>query len=60
MKSLLNFLFGKSPDIFNEKGEVRHKLPEEKWKAWDDRYHNENHNWRKHKGSRVKSRNSNP
>ncbi|HAG90984.1 MAG TPA: hypothetical protein DCL41_03890 [Bdellovibrionales bacterium] len=60
MKSIIHFLFGKSPDIFDENGQVRHKLPEEKWKKWDARYHDEKHNWRKHRGTATKSRNPKP
>lgn len=48
---LLGFLFGKDPDIFDEKGQVRHKLPEQKWKAWKDRFAaNPEFDWRKHMG----------
>lgn len=52
MKRILHFLFGKGPDIFDSQGEVRHNLPKEKWSAWDSRYHDEDHNWKKHAGSR--------
>ena len=58
MKSILNFLFGKSPDIFDKSGQVRHKLPEEKWKAWDNRFHKNQYDWRKHQGTSTKSRNA--
>lgn len=58
MKALLHFLFGKAPQIFDESGQVRHKLPEQKWKAWGDRYKTSNFDWRKHKGASFKSRNS--
>ncbi len=58
MKSLLNFLFGKGPDIFDESGQVRHKLPEEKWKKWDSRFKNNVYDWRKHTGTSTKSRNA--
>lgn len=51
LKSLGNFLFGKDPDIFDSKGEVRHNLPESKWKEWDDRLRNNpNYDFRFHKG----------
>jgi hypothetical protein len=51
LKSIGNFLFGKDPDIFDNKGEVRHNLPETKWKEWDDRIRsNPNFDFRFHKG----------
>jgi|FLYM01.1.fsa_nt_gi hypothetical protein len=56
MKALLGFLFGKNPDIFDENGQVRHKLGSEKWKAWNDRYKSSLFDWRKHKGVSQKSR----
>ena len=30
LKSIGNFLFGKDPDIFDDKGNVLHKLPKKK------------------------------
>lgn len=50
IKNITDFLFGKSPDIFDAKGNVSHNLPVKTWKAWDRRYHDEEHNWRHHKG----------
>ena len=35
MKFLLDFLFGKGPDIFDEQGRVVHKHPKSKWEAWN-------------------------
>lgn len=58
MKAILNFLFGKSPEIFDESGQVRHKLPEKKWKSWNDRFKNEQYDWHKHQGTSSKSRNT--
>lgn len=58
MKAILNFLFGKSPDIFDENGQVRHKFPEEKWKSWNDRFKNSQYDWKKHQGTGSKSRNT--
>jgi hypothetical protein len=51
MKSLLNFLFGKAPDIFDAQGNVLHKFPLEKWQSWNNRFQNGEYDWRKHKGS---------
>lgn len=46
---LLDFLFGKDPDIFDENGRVRHKFPESKWTKWNDRLaQNPTYDWRKH------------
>lgn len=51
LKSLGDFLFGKDPDIFDSRGDVRHNLPETKWKEWDDRIRaNPNFDFRYHKG----------
>ncbi len=51
LKSLGDFLFGKDPDIFDEKGRVQHKLPKKKWDAWHQRTKvDPSHNWRGHTG----------
>lgn len=50
-KKVLDFLFGHSPDIFNEKGDVVHKLPRQKWEAWHNRTKiDPQYNWRNHTG----------
>jgi hypothetical protein len=50
---VLDFLFGKSPDIFDAQGNVVHKFPPEKWKAWRERFEkNEEFDWRKHQGTK--------
>ncbi|MCX7977982.1 MAG: hypothetical protein N2578_03165 [Bdellovibrionaceae bacterium] len=50
-KAILDFLFGKDPDIFNEKGQVVHKLPKKKWDAWHNRTKvDPAYNWRNHSG----------
>jgi hypothetical protein len=52
---VLDFLFGKSPDIFDANGGVMHKLPPEKWKAWKDRFEkNKSFDWRHHRGTERK------
>ncbi len=49
LKNLGNFLFGKDPDIFDEKGAVLHKFTDEKWQQWNDRFKaNPDYDWRKH------------
>jgi hypothetical protein len=51
LKALGDFLFGKDPDIFDKNGEVRHNLPDNKWKDWDDRIRaNPNYDFQYHKG----------
>lgn len=47
---LLDFLFGKDPDIFDEKGQVRHRFTENKWSSWNDRFRSSEYDWRQHKG----------
>lgn len=55
MGKILDFLFGKSPKIFDKDGTVRHHLPKEKWEAWQARYlQSEEFNWRNHAGVRAK------
>lgn len=51
LKSIGDFLFGKDPDIFDEKGRVMHKLPKKKWENWNNRIKlDPNYNWRHHTG----------
>lgn len=53
VSKLLDFLFGKSPDIFDAQGNVLHKLPPEKWKAWRERFEKKSeYDWRQHKGTK--------
>tara|TARA_B100000749_G_scaffold280875_1_gene279597 strand:- start:46792 stop:46980 length:189 start_codon:yes stop_codon:yes gene_type:complete len=55
MKFLLDFLFGKGPDIFDEQGRVVHKHPKSKWEAWNKRYFSDPEmNWRNHTGTKAK------
>lgn len=52
-EKLLNFLFGKKPNIFDKNGNVRHILPNEKWDAWNNRYQQgAEYNWKNHNGMR--------
>jgi len=51
LKAVGDFLFGKEPDIFDENGNVQHKLPKKKWDAWHQRTKvDPGHNWRNHTG----------
>jgi hypothetical protein len=51
LKSIGDFLFGKDPDIFDEKGRVAHKLPKKKWDDWHNRTKTDpEYNWRNHTG----------
>ena len=51
-KPVLNFLFGKEPDIFDDKGHVVHKHPKKKWDDWNNRLKtNPEYNWRNHTGT---------
>ena len=51
---LLDFLFGKDPDIFDDKGNVRHKLPDSKWDAWKKRFRTTEYDWRAHTGRTLR------
>lgn len=58
LSKIFDFLFGKAPPIFDQKGNVRHNLPKEKWDAWSNRYQNSDEfNWRNHTGMRAKETN---
>jgi hypothetical protein len=51
LKGIGDFLFGKDPKIFDEKGNVRHNFSEQKWVDWDQRIRkNPNYDWREHAG----------
>lgn len=51
LKPVLDFILGKDPDIFDDKGQVLHKLPKKKWEAWHNRTKlDPQHNWRNHTG----------
>lgn len=57
LKSIGDFLFGKAPQIFDERGRVRHQFPEEKWQKWNERFKAPTYDWRKHS---AKERAENP
>jgi hypothetical protein len=51
LKTLGQFFFGKDPDIFDEKGKVRHQFPRTKWQAWQNRFKdNPDYDWHRHTG----------
>ncbi len=51
LKSIGQFLFGRTPDIFDENGRVVHKLPKKKWENWHNRTKTDpEYNWRNHSG----------
>jgi hypothetical protein len=53
MGKILDFLFGKSPKIFDKDGKVRHDLGQKKWDNWNKRYHEgAQYNWKNHTGVR--------
>jgi hypothetical protein len=57
LESIGNFLFGKSPKIFDESGNVLHVHPKKKWDAWQNRMKNDPHlNWRNHSGTQLEAR----
>lgn len=61
MGKILQFLFGKGPEIFNKKGAVQHDLGKKKWTDWGDRFmKNPNYDYMKHKGqtARIAKKNS--
>ena len=59
LTKVIEFLFGKPPQIFDEDGQVRHQLPKEKWEAWHNRYtKNPEFNWRQHTGLKAKENKS--
>ena len=54
---ILNFLFGKDPDIFDDRGNVLHHFQKTKWDAWQDRFRKDsNYNFRKHVATETKSK----
>jgi hypothetical protein len=56
LKSIKEFLIGKDPDIFDDKGNVLHNHPKRKWDDWQNKYIKSNeYNWRKHTGTKAGS-----
>ena len=54
LKSILNFLFGKSPKIFDKEGRVRHNISKRRWEMWQKRYtEGEEYNWKNHTGMKA-------
>lgn len=60
LTKILNFLFGKDPEIFDNKGRISHKLPKKKWDDWMNRYiQGDEYNWREHTGHQAGANKSN-
>ena len=56
---LLNFLFGKKPDIFNKKGLVEQELKKKAWSEWKNRYIEESeYDWQNHSGTKYTQKNT--
>lgn len=54
LKKFANFMLGKDPDIFDDKGNVLHKLPKRKWDDWNNRIiKGAEYNWREHAGHQA-------
>jgi hypothetical protein len=54
MGKILDFLFGKGPNIFTRTGEVQHNHPKKKWDDWNNRYQlGSEYNWRNHVGMKA-------
>lgn len=51
LQGLVDFLFGKAPDIFDAEGNVVHKLPAEKWQKWNERFKKKEYDWHAHTGT---------
>jgi hypothetical protein len=59
-KKIGDFLFGKDPDIFDDKGRVMHQLHKKKWENWNNRIKlDPNYNWRHHNGMSGSTRQNN-
>ncbi len=57
LRSIGDFLFGKTPDIFDNSGNVSHKLTKRTWDAWSNRIKMDpDYNWRNHTGTRAGTR----
>lgn len=48
---ILHFMFGRPPQIFDAKGNVVHQLPEDRWKAWRERFQKPEYDWHTHRGT---------
>jgi hypothetical protein len=52
-KKILDFLFGKDPQIFDSEGNVVHDLGDKIWREWEERFQTEDYNWHHHKATEV-------
>ena len=56
---IMDFLFGKKPNIFDKNKEVRHKLNTFTWQEWKNRYLNDpEYDWKRHEGTHFQKNNS--
>lgn len=54
VKKLKDFLLGHEPEIFDDKGNIYHKLPKKKWDDWHNRTKlDPQNNWRNHTGLKA-------
>lgn len=59
LKKIIDFIGGKDPEIFDDNGQVSHKLPKKKWDDWNNRLiQSAEYNWREHKGHQAGSKTS--
>lgn len=59
IKSILGFLFGKMPKIFNSQGAVQHDLGKQKWQAWEEKQISDpSYDWKHHSGKNYKGTSS--
>jgi len=48
---IMDFLFGKKPNIFDNSKDVRHELKTSTWQKWKNRYlHDTEYDWQRHQG----------
>ena len=51
--NILSLFFGSPPDIYDAKGTIVHKLPEDRWADWKKRFsQNSDLDWRNHQGTK--------
>jgi hypothetical protein len=57
MGGILDFLFGKDANVFDENGRVRHQFPDKKWSDWNNRFQkNSDYDWRNHSAQEAASK----
>ncbi len=54
IKKITDFLFGKDPEIFDERGNVHHRISQKTWSKWKDKTKSDPaYNWRQHSGTKA-------